>query len=601
MDRGLIVTIAISAAMASFLTYFGYMRYEAFRMNACGMGIYLQSLYNFCSGRPFYNTINGNLLFWRFEPILILLAPIFCFLKSPLVLIASQALAVSATLPLVYLLARSLIKRPLLFTLLFLMSPVFVGLGLYDFSTVSFSAPLLFSTLIALERRKLKAFLALSLLFLMTSSVASLTLISIGFFLSARFDKERRLWGDLLMLVGGLGLLITVLIMQRLNPDWLWYRASHVDPFFQRRLLVVGVMLIHFLFIPLFTIEGSLSLLPLLTIALLYKNVPYFFIGTYMPAPLYLLISVISLYTISVLRLEGIIKYALALSVPTFVTFNPFYPVVTKFDFIVYYAFPKVEEHQLLLRELISKLPDVPTVVQSNLFTHLYYRNNVYVDYKEGVKLAVMDSSSMWYPYIAAALLLREDFKNSCELFNTPISQIVKLLSKPSPFVERYEREFKVALAFDNIIVASKEKVSLNVRVPKGVTGIFFKDVTFKRKALVMPVLRLFLDWKGWSPYVTVPADKFSAVFEGKLRLGRGTYTFYVQSDDGSWMRLGNNTIFNCLHTGPCFDVAVIKTNGGDYSYTIKYVEYVGNAKVKVYYKKEGWRGFAYLNSTVER
>ena len=601
MDRELIAIAALSVAIALFLTYFGYMRYETFSMSACGIGIYLQSLYNFCLGKPFYNTINGNLLRWRFEPILFLIAPLFCLFKTPLVLIAIQAIAISATIPLVYLLSRRLVNSPLLFTSLFLVSPVFIGLSLYDFSTIALSAPLLFLILLALEEKKLKTFLLSSALFLMTSSIAGILLISIGFFLSTRFEGERRLWGNLLMLIGTLGLATSLIIMQKLNPGWLWYRASHVDPFFLKRLIVVTVMLSHFIFIPFLTTEGAISLVPLLTISLLYRNEPYFFIGTYMPAPFYLLVTVISLYTVSALREERLLKYAIPFSLFLFITFNPFHSPFGSFDFVVYYALPKMEEHQLFLNELVEKLPNVPMIVQSNIFTHLYYRDNVYVDYREGVKLAVMDSSSIWYPYIATALLLKERFKNGCELFNIPLPQIVRLLNNPAPFVNRYAREFKVALAYDNVVVATREKVKINVSYPKDIIGVFFSDMNFKRRVFTMAIFRLYLDWKAWSPYVTVPADRFSAIFEGKVRLGKGTYTFYIHSDDGSFMTLNNTVLFDCMYIGPCFDVYVMRSNGGIYNFKIKYMEYTGNALIKVFFKKEGWRKVAYLNSTVER
>ncbi len=592
------MTLAISVTLFLFFTYFGYMRFETLSMSACGIGIYLQSLYNVCQGKPFFNTINGNLLAWRFEPILVILAPIFCLFKSPLVVISSQSLALSLAIPLMYYLERKVLGKSYYFTLALALSPIFLGLGLYDFSTIALSLPLLLLTLISIENRSLIGFFISSILYLMTSSISGIILISIGFFLSTVFRDERRLWGNLLMLLGTLGLLTSVIIMEKVNPDWLWYKMSHIDPFFGRRAIIILIILVGLSFLPLLTIEGFIALIPIIVISLMYKNVPYFFIGTYMPAPMFFNALVLSLYTAKVLKSERILKLVPLATLITLILFNPLYPTLGKLDFVVYYAFPKVEEHQILLRKVLESLPKEPTLLQSNLFAYLYYRDDIYLDYKPGVKVVVLDSSSIWYPFAASVILLKERFRNACEMFETPISQTVKLLSNPKPFVESYEREFKVDFAFDNIVVASRGKVRLNVKPPTGINATFYKDVNFKEVGLRMGFFRMFLDWKTWSPYITIPADKFSAVFRGKITLN-GTYEFFTISDDGILMKIGNNLVFNCLRRGPCFDFNYLTFKNDTYMFEVKYVEYIGNSMVKIYYKKAGWKRYAYLNSTV--
>lgn len=77
-----------------------------------------------------------------------------------------------------------------------------------------------------------------------------------------------------------------------------------------------------------------------------------------------------------------------------------------------------------------------------------------------------------------------------------------------------------------------------------GFTATYYRDVLFQSPVLMRKEAKISYNWENDAPTGLALNDGFSVQWEGALRVDRrGTYRFYLTSDDGSRLRLDGKTI----------------------------------------------------------
>ncbi|HEV2429425.1 MAG TPA: DUF2079 domain-containing protein [Thermoplasmata archaeon] len=167
------VPLGLLAAVGGFAIFVGWIwstRYWAFETAAWDLGVYHQAFYTTVfDHRFFYYTAdlpagtNGFLFSAHFSPFLLGLLPLYAPVPTPSTLLGIQALALaSGAVPVYYLARRHLGPGgwPALFAGLYLLAPLTVGTGWYDFHPEAFLPVSGLTAIYLYERRRLVPFLA---------------------------------------------------------------------------------------------------------------------------------------------------------------------------------------------------------------------------------------------------------------------------------------------------------------------------------------------------------------------------------------------------------------------------------------------------------
>jgi uncharacterized membrane protein len=163
----------LAAASAIFSLVLGWVwsaRYWAFQTSAWDLGIYFQAMYTAAVDHRFlYYTAelpagtHGYLFATHFSPFLLLLLPLFVLDPTPSTLLVLQAMGLAAGVIPVYFLARFKLGPgawPALLAGLYLLSPLTIGAGWYDFHPEAFLPATALTAFYFFERRRLYPFLA---------------------------------------------------------------------------------------------------------------------------------------------------------------------------------------------------------------------------------------------------------------------------------------------------------------------------------------------------------------------------------------------------------------------------------------------------------
>jgi uncharacterized membrane protein len=173
--------IALAVGVGVFSAVVGWvwgLRYWAFQTNAWDLGIYFQGMYTTAvDHRLFYYTAelpagtHGYLFSTHFSPFLFLLVPAFSLAPTPSGLLVLQAIGLGLGAIPTYFLARFKLNSgawAALFAGIYLLSPLTVGTGWYDFHPEAFLPVTALTAFYFYERRQLYPFLAA---FVLTLSV----------------------------------------------------------------------------------------------------------------------------------------------------------------------------------------------------------------------------------------------------------------------------------------------------------------------------------------------------------------------------------------------------------------------------------------------
>jgi len=198
-------------------------RHLSLSSGASDLGIFDQAIWNTTRGNLLFSSLKGNmsLLGDHFEPILLLIAPLYMIWQNVIVLFLVQSvLLASAVIPL-YLIAKDrLNSRFLIFTFIFayVLSRPLRGVGLSDFHPECFILPLFFWAYYFINKGKnLLLFLTIFLLLLCKEDTAFL-ISGLGIFLL--FAQKRFKLGAALFIIGvSAWLLETKIIIPYFNPS----------------------------------------------------------------------------------------------------------------------------------------------------------------------------------------------------------------------------------------------------------------------------------------------------------------------------------------------------------------------------------------------
>jgi len=207
----------LSLALVFLFLYTGMIRHFAFSSAGIDMGATDQVLWNTVKGNFLFSSLDGNINHWgaHFEPVLLLIAPLYFLWPNIIVLIFLQAASIGLAVFPLYLVARKQLKSRVLifaFILAYFLSRPLRGVGLLDFHNDVFLIPLSFiSYYLLITRRNLWAVVAM-LLMLCCKESASVLVFAYGVF-TITFLKRYRLGVFLLVLALSWWFLATEVIM----------------------------------------------------------------------------------------------------------------------------------------------------------------------------------------------------------------------------------------------------------------------------------------------------------------------------------------------------------------------------------------------------
>ncbi|MDD5505563.1 MAG: DUF2079 domain-containing protein [Candidatus Omnitrophica bacterium] len=230
----------LSLSLIFLFLYIGMIRHFAFSSAGIDMGATDQVLWNTVKGSFLFSSLDGNInhLGAHFEPVLLLIAPLYFIWPSIIILIFLQALAAGLAVWPLYLIARKLLKSRVLifaFILAYFLSRPLRGVGLLDFHNDVFLIPLSFiSYYLLITRRNLWAVLVM-LLMLCCKESAAILVFAYGIF-TITFLKRYRLGAFLLVLAVSWWFAATELIMPAFANTqaypylkWLPFGATYTD------------------------------------------------------------------------------------------------------------------------------------------------------------------------------------------------------------------------------------------------------------------------------------------------------------------------------------------------------------------------------------
>ncbi len=167
---------------------------HSFRYSSLDLGIFTQSLAGFFHGKPLFNTVEWqihgapNHFGVHFQPILLLLVPVFRVFPSPKTLLVLQSLALGSSVFLAYILAKKVLDERLgvVLTVLYALNSSLVGINLFEFHPVSLAVPLFILAVYLLIDGNILAFYATSVLLLLTKEDAFLGVTSLALWWALR-------------------------------------------------------------------------------------------------------------------------------------------------------------------------------------------------------------------------------------------------------------------------------------------------------------------------------------------------------------------------------------------------------------------------------
>jgi len=160
-----LLLVLVTLIYIVWISYESILRYTTFSATAFDLGNMDQAFWNTIHGHPFAFTNQGidwygppTRLGVHFEPIILPLSVLYIFGGDPRILLVFQTLALATgSLP-VFLITRKYIPQwPLAAAVMagaYLISPMLLGVNLFDFHPVALVTPLLLYALLALENKK---------------------------------------------------------------------------------------------------------------------------------------------------------------------------------------------------------------------------------------------------------------------------------------------------------------------------------------------------------------------------------------------------------------------------------------------------------------
>ncbi len=140
------ITIALISAFFIIFSVLAVLKHQAFNSTAFDLGIFDQNVWMFSKGQNFVNSINGFYPFAdHIQPVLYLIAVLYKFVATPVLLLLLQVAAVSAGAIPLFLLARKKLGEgvAVAFVVAYFLYPPTQYFTLFDFHTEAFLVPFL--------------------------------------------------------------------------------------------------------------------------------------------------------------------------------------------------------------------------------------------------------------------------------------------------------------------------------------------------------------------------------------------------------------------------------------------------------------------------
>jgi lysophospholipase L1-like esterase len=118
-----------------------------------------------------------------------------------------------------------------------------------------------------------------------------------------------------------------------------------------------------------------------------------------------------------------------------------------------------------------------------------------------------------------------------------------------------------------------------------GLTGAYFNGENFNAQIAIRQGDSINFDWGGGAPMQGLDADRFSVRWTGQLTPRySGSNTFYLTSDDGARLWIGNELIIDRWgeNQGRTYTGVASLTAGQKYDFKLEYYEGYGNAQCKL-------------------
>ncbi|MDP2812231.1 MAG: DUF2079 domain-containing protein [bacterium] len=177
-------------------SWLSFKKYQGFDYNSFDLAIFNQVFFNTSQGRLFDLTINlHNYLGDHFEPMILLLLPLYLTKSSPVTLLFLQSAIIALSAWPLYLIAKKVLSKSslaLLIAILWLLNPFVHSANLYEFHLLAFAPFFFFWTFYFYQQNKFKLFCLFFILSLLVREDISLLLISFAFL--SYLDKKNSRW-----------------------------------------------------------------------------------------------------------------------------------------------------------------------------------------------------------------------------------------------------------------------------------------------------------------------------------------------------------------------------------------------------------------------
>lgn len=163
--------------------------------NGFDLAIYNQAMFNSLSGNLMNVSLHPHNYFGdHFEPILILLLPLYAIANHPLTLILIQTLVLAVTIWPIYIIASKYLSGywPNLIAVSWLLNPIVYAASVFEFHAIIFTACLLIWSIYFYKQNNYLLWLAFITLTLLSREDAALSIIAFGFI--AIIEKKHWRW-----------------------------------------------------------------------------------------------------------------------------------------------------------------------------------------------------------------------------------------------------------------------------------------------------------------------------------------------------------------------------------------------------------------------
>ena len=185
-DRPIYIIIILITSYTAYFSYYTILKHYTFHSTAYDLGVYMQSFWTTIHGYGFFYTSlwEGSLFAPHFQPIVILILPLYAaFPKAETLLILQSLVLALGALP-VYWIAKDELgaKAGVVFAGLYLFYPALHGINSFDFHPVALAIPILLFCFYMFKKKHYKRGIILALLAMMCKENVALVVIFMGFY-----------------------------------------------------------------------------------------------------------------------------------------------------------------------------------------------------------------------------------------------------------------------------------------------------------------------------------------------------------------------------------------------------------------------------------